>query len=1061
MKLPLGSPNVRYFFVRRPIFAAVISIVIAIAGLAGMRALPVEQYPQLVPPQVVIQATYPGASAETLAQTVAATIEEQVNGVQNMLYMNSTNSASGTMSITVTFQIGTDPDQATIDVNNRVQQALSRLPTEVQRLGVRVNKRSSQILAVLTMSSTDPRYDATYVSNYALLYVIDQIKRVPGIGDAQLFGQRDYSMRIWLRPDALAQYDLTPSDVNAAIQEQNAQFAAGQFGAEPNKNDLAFTYSVTTVGRLPDARAFEDIILKSDGTNAATLRLKDVARVELGAQDYAFNATYNGRSAVPIGIYLQPGANSLDTLDAVRRTMDGLQASFPNGITYAVPFDTTKFITASIREVIKTFIEAMVLVFVVVYLFLQNLRATLIPIIAVPVSILGTFGMLLALGFSINLLTLFALVLAIGIVVDDAIVVLENVERVMSTEKLPAPDAATKAMREVAEPVVAIVLTLCAVFVPVAFLGGLAGTMYRQFAVTIAVSVTISGVVALTLTPALCALILKPTHRQPLAPFRWFNAGFAKLTDGYVGGVGFLLRHAVLGLALFAAICGGAAWFFLTVPGSLVPNEDQGSNFAVAILPPASSLSRTTEVMRQVSDNIRKNPAVEDVVAFAGFDLLASTQRTSAGTAFITLKDWAERTDPSQDGRALPGQLIGANGKVQDGMVLAFSPPPIQGLSTTGGFELYVQDRRGAGVQGLVDVTGKLVADASRRPELAGLRTTFSPNVPQYRIDVDREKAKALGVPIADIFSTLQATFGSLYVNDFTLLGRNYRVSLQSESSFREKPEDLKFTFVKSASGSMIPLDTLLRVERVVGPDLIERFNVFNAAKVTGNPAPGYSSGQALEAMREVAAGLPEGYGIEWTGSAYQEIATGGTGVTAIGFGIVMVFLILAAQFERWSLPLAVILAVPFAMFGALLAIWLRGLQNDVYFQIGLVTLVGLAAKNAILIVEFIVIKREEGLSTLDAALEGARLRFRPIVMTSLAFVFGVIPLAISTGAGSASRHSIGTGVIGGMIFATFVAIFFIPMFFRLLTRERATAAPREETPPPGGEAPSGAPAPA
>ncbi|KAB0680411.1 efflux RND transporter permease subunit [Aureimonas leprariae] len=1042
--MPVASADVRYFFVRRPIFAAVISIVIAIAGLAGMRALPIEQYPQLVPPQVVISANYPGASAETLAQTVAATIEEQVNGVQNMLYMNSTNSASGTMSITVTFQIGTDPDQATIDVNNRVQQALSRLPTEVQRLGVQVNKRSSSILAVLTMSSTDPRYDATYVSNYALLYVIDQIKRVPGIGDAQLFGQRDYSMRVWLRPDALAQYDLTPADVQAAIQEQNAQFAAGQFGAEPNKNDLAFTYSVTTVGRLPDAKAFENIILKSDGTNAATLRLKDVARVELGAQDYAFNATYNGLSAVPIGIYLQPGANALDTLEAVRAAMDGLQASFPNGITYAVPFDTTKFITASIEEVIKTFIEAMVLVFIVVYLFLQNLRATLIPIIAVPVSILGTFGVLLALGFSINLLTLFALVLAIGIVVDDAIVVLENVERIMSEEKVPAPEAATRAMREVAEPVIAIVLTLCAVFVPVAFLGGLAGTMYRQFAVTIAVSVTISGIVALTLTPALCAIILKQSHKPPLAPFRWFNAGFERLTNGYVGGVGFLLRHAVLGLVVFAAICGGAAYFFTTIPGSLVPDEDQGSNFAVAILPPASSLSRTTQVMQTVAENIRKNPAVQHVVAFAGFDLLASTQRTSSGTAFVTLKDWKERTDPKEDGRALPGQLIGANAAVQDGMVLAFSPPPIQGLSTTGGFELYVQDRRGSGVQGLVSVTNKLVADASKRPELAGVRTTFSPNVPQYRIDVDREKAKALGVPISDIFSTMQATFGSLYVNDFTLLGRNYRVSLQSEAPFREKPEDLKFVFVKSASGSMIPLDSLLKVQRVVGPDLIERFNVFTAAKVTGNPAPGYSSGQALEAMREVAGSLPEGYGIEWTGSAYQEIASGGTGLIAIGFGIVMVFLILAAQFERWSLPLAVILAVPFAMFGALLAIWLRGLQNDVYFQIGLVTLVGLAAKNAILIVEFIVIKREEGLSIVDAALEGARLRFRPIVMTSLAFIFGVVPLAISTGAGSASRHSIGTGVIGGMILATFVAIFFIPLFFRLLTRERKGASPQE-----------------
>ncbi|MBC8129568.1 MAG: multidrug efflux RND transporter permease subunit [Rhizobiaceae bacterium] len=1023
----------RYFFVQRPIFAAVISIVILIAGAAGLTSLPIEQYPQLVPPEVVVAASYPGASAETLAQTVAAPIEQEINGVEDMLYMRSTNSSSGSTSITVTFQSGTDPDQATINVNNRVQAATSQLPNEVQRLGVTVSKRSSSILAVITMTSGDERYDATYVSNYALLYVLDELKRLPGIGDVQLFGQRDYSMRIWLRPDQLAQYDLTPADVSAAIQEQNSQFAAGQFGAEPTGQDLSFTYSVTTAGRLPDAAAFEEIILRSDA-NGASLRLKDVARVELGAQDYGFNATYNGRSTVPIGIYLQPGANALNTLTAVREGMDRLSGQFPDGITYAIPYDTTKFITASIEEVIITFIEAMILVFVVVYLFLQSFRATVIPMVAVPVSIIGTFGMLLVLGFSINLLTLFALVLAIGIVVDDAIVVLENVERIMREEGLPAKEATSKAMTEVAEPVIAIVLVLCAVFIPVAFLGGLAGTMYRQFAVTIAVSVTISGIVALSLTPALCSIMLRETHKKPLAPFRWFNKGFDKLTDGYVAGVSFLLKNTIVGLLLFAGICGGAAYLFTALPGSLVPDEDQGSNLVVGILPPASSLSRSTDVMEQVSENVRQNPAVADVVAFAGFDLLAGTQRTSAGTAFVTLKDWGERTEPEQDGRNLPGAFMGANSGIKDGMVLAFNPPPIQGLSTTGGFELYVQDRAGGGVARLVEVTNALVGEAAKRPELAGVRTTFSPNVPQYKIDVDREKAKALGVPIADIFTTMQSTFGSLYVNDFTLLGRNYRVSLQSEAAFREKPEDLKFVFVRATSGSMIPLDTLLKVDRVVGPDLIERFNAFTSAKVSGNPAPGFSSGQALAAMQELAGNLPEGFEIAWTGSSYQEIQTGGTGAIAIGFGIVMVFLILAAQFERWSLPLAVILAVPFAMLGALSAIWLRGLDNDVYFQIGLVTLVGLAAKNAILIVEFVVLKRDEGLSIYDAAIEGARLRFRPIIMTSLAFIFGVVPLAISTGAGSASRHSIGTGVIGGMILATFVAIFFIPMFYKLLT---------------------------
>ncbi|MEF2073460.1 efflux RND transporter permease subunit [Consotaella aegiceratis] len=1039
------------FFVDRPVFASVISIIIVLAGFIAMRVLPVEQYPQLVPPQVVISANYPGASAMTVAQTVAAPIEQQVNGVEDMIYMNSVNSSSGTSQITVTFASGTDPDQATINVNNRVQQATASLPEEVQRLGVTVAKRSTSILAIVSMSSKDARYDQTYVSNYALLYVLDELKRVPGVGDAELFGARNYSMRVWLRPDALAQYGLTPSDVATAIRDQNAQFAAGQFGAEPSPNELAFTYSVTTEGRLPDAAAFENIILKSD-SNAAQLRLKDVARVELGAQDYSFNGLLNNDPTVPIGLYLQPGANALDTLAAVNDRMGELSRQFPDGIEYSIPFDTTKFVQASIDEVIHTFIEAMVLVFIVVFVFLQSFRATLIPMIAVPVSIVGTFGVLLALGFSINLLTLFGLVLAIGIVVDDAIVVLENVERIMSSEGLPPKDATIKAMSEVTGPVIAIVLVLCAVFIPVAFLGGLAGTMYRQFAVTIAVSVTISGIVALTLTPALCSIILKPTHGEPLAPFRWFNRGFDALTRAYGAGVSFIMRRVVVAFLLFAGIVGGAYYFFQTLPGSLVPDEDQGVLFVVSILPPASSLGRTTDVMEQATTNLLQHPAVDDVVAFAGFDLLAGVQRTSAGAGFVSLKDWEERSDPSMDARNLPGPFIGMNAGIKDAMVLAFNPPPIIGLSTTGGFDLYVQDRAGNGSDALIETTNALVAEASKRPELAGLRSSFSANVPQYQIDVDREKAMALGVPISSIFETMQSTFGSLYVNDFTLLGRNYRVSLQSEASFREKPEDLRFVYVKANSGSMIPLSTVLNVKRVVGPDLIERFNAFTSAKVSGGPAPGYSSGQALAAMQEVAANLPEGYGIAWTGSAYQEIATGGTGFTAVVFGIIMVFLILAAQYERWTLPLAVILAVPFAMFGALLAIWLRGLNNDVYFQIGLVTLVGLAAKNAILIVEFAVLKRDEGLTAFEAALEGAKLRFRPIIMTSLAFVLGVVPLAVSTGAGSASRHSIGTGVIGGMLLATFVATFFIPLFYRLLahgTRRRDHSGHPEPAPSP------------
>lgn len=1022
------------FFIDRPVFSAVISIVILLAGIMSMRVLPIAQYPLLTPPQIVVNATYPGASAETIAQTVAAPLEQEINGVPGMLYMQSSNSSSGQMSLTVTFSQDTSPSQATIDVNNRVQRATSSLPQDVTRLGVTVTERSTSILGVVALYSEDGRYDTTYIGNYALLNVVDDLKRIPGVGDASPFGELDYSMRIWLRPDKLARYGLTTSDVASAIQEQNAQFAAGRFGDEPNIGTVPFTYTATTQGRLITAEEFGNIILRSDA-NAATLRLKDVARVELGAASYAVDSKLNGRPVVPLGIYLQTGANALETIELVRQRLDELKEAFPEGMTYSIPYDTTKFIQVSVEEVIHTFIEAIILVVLVVFLFLQNIRATIIPVIAVPISIIGTFAGMYAFGFSINLLTLFGLVLAIGIVVDDAIVVLENVERIMTTEHLSPRDAAIKAMGEVTGPVIAIVLVLCAVFVPVSFMGGLAGGMYKQFAVTIAMSVTISGIVALTLTPALCALILKPGHREPALPFRIFNRFFDRVTNGYVSGVGLIAKRFVMGLVLFAVLLAGTGLMFGIVPGSLVPDEDQGVILGVAILPPAASLDRTTAAMDQAGANLQKHPAVESVIAISGFDLLSGAQKTSAATTFVTLKDWSERTTPELDARNLPNVFMGMNAGIKDAMLLFFNPPPIQGLSTTGGFELYVQDRTGSGVASLSGTTAQLVEAAAKRPELTGVRTTFSANVPQYDLKLDREMAKALGVPISSVFATMQSTFGSLYVNDFTLFGRNYRVNLQSEAAFRQTPRDLKQVFVRSNSGSMVPLDALVRTERIVGPDQLERFNAFSAAKVMGNPAPGYTSGQAIAAIQEVAREtLPASFQIAFTGSAFQELASSGAGSQAMLFGIIMVFLILAAQYEKWTLPLAVILAVPFAIFGALIAVWLRGLTNDVYFQIGMVTLIGLAAKNAILIVEFAVIKRNEGLSAFDAAIEAARLRFRPIVMTSLAFILGVVPLAISSGAGSASRHSIGTGVIGGMLVATFVATFFIPMFYRVIT---------------------------
>ncbi|MBU8544425.1 MULTISPECIES: efflux RND transporter permease subunit [Roseomonadaceae] len=1017
------------FFIERPVLAGVLSIVIVLAGLVAMRVLPIAQYPEIVPPQVVVSTTYSGADADTVSQTVAAPLERAINGVEGLIYMQSVNT-DDSMTLNVSFEIGTDPDQATINVSNRVQGVLATLPSEVQRVGVTVNKQSTAFLAVVTLTATDERFDEIFLSNYALRNVIDEIKRIPGVGNASLFGQKEYAMRVWLQPDTLAQFSLTASDVSAAIREQNQQFAAGKLNDAPSAGG-AYTYAMTAQGRLPDAEAFGNIILQAR-PDGSTLRLRDVARVELGAQQYDFQGNLNGRPSAPFGIYLQPGANALQTMDTVTARMDELAAAMPQGMEYSIPYNTTAFVKVSIRQVIVTFLEAVALVVVVVFLFLQNWRATVIPLIAIPVSIIGTFAGMYALGFSINMLTLFGMILAIGIVVDDAIVVVENVERLMTEEGLSPKAASIKAMEEVTGPVIAIVLVLCAVFIPVGFLGGLSGELYKQFAITISISVILSGVVALTLTPALCAVMLKPGHGQPLLPFRLFNRGFDLLTRGYTAGVRLFLRRGLLGLLSFAMVCVLTVMLFRAVPGGLVPEEDQGNLFVVWSMPPATALDVTEASGREVVDILRADPSVRSVMSFSGFNLLSNAASSSAGAAFVELRDWSERRAPEQDARLLAGALFGALSEVRNAVAMAFNPPAIEGLGTVGGFEMKVLDRGGAGREAMAAAVQALVTAAQGRPELAGVSTTMQSNVPRYRLDIDRDAAKAHGVTLTALFETVQSTFSSLYVNDFSLLGRNYRVNLQSEGAYRREPGDLSRVYVRAGSGEMVPASTMLTLTRVVGSDLAERFNGYPAATINGGAAPGYSSGQALTGMQELAAStLPQGFGIAWSGAAYQELAGGNAAALALGFGVVMVFLILAAQYGRWTLPVAVLLAVPFGLFGALLAVWLRGLNNDIYFQVGLITLVGLAAKNAILIVEFAVLQRRAGKSAFDAALEAARLRFRPIIMTSLAFILGCVPLAISTGAGSGSRVSIGTAVVGGMVAATFLAVFLIPLFYK------------------------------
>ncbi len=1031
-----------HFFIRRPIFAAVISIVIVLAGLAAIRNLPVAQYPQISPPQVTVTAVYPGATAEAVQATVAAPIEEQINGVEDMLYINSISTSSGLVTTTVTFEVGTDVDLAANNVANRVRLAEPRLPEEVRRNGVTVQKQTSNFIQIITLSSPGGRYDAVYLSNYASLNILEPLKRVPGVGNVVIFGARDYSMRIWLRPDRMAEYGLTTGDVARAIREQNAQFAVGKLGQQPAPSDLELTYTVTAEDRLATEQQFAGIVLRADETGRV-LRLDDVARIELGARDYDSETRQSGKETVFLAVFLQPGANALATAEGVKVQLADLEKRFPAGVEQQIPFDTTRFVEVSIEEVVKTLGEAMLLVLLVVYLFLQSWRATLIPMLAVPVSLIGTFAGMYALGFSINTLTLFGLVLAIGIVVDDAIVVLENTERIMATEGKSAREAAFASMTEVTGPVVAIVLVLCSVFVPVAFLGGLAGQLYRQFAITVAISVAISGLVALTLAPALCALLLKPGHGEKKGFFGLFNRWFERGTNRFVTSVRFLLRRPVLGAVFFAAFLVATWGLFRAVPTSLVPLEDQGFFIVATLLPDGATLQRTHQVAVRIEEMLLADPAVENVASINGFDFIGGGSNSSVSTMFVVLKRWGEREAPGLDLESTMGRFFGGVAGIREAISFAFNPPPIEGLGSTGGFEVYLQNRGEGGTPRLAQMTQQLLAKLNQDPRIGGAQTLFRANSPQVNVKLDREKARSLGVPVDEVFTTLQSAFGSLYVNDFNKSGRVFRVQMQADAAFRSRPEDLTRLFVRSEGGTMVQLASLIDLEYGAGAETLERYNLYPSVKILGAPARGGSSAEAIAAVEEIAAReLPAEFGIAWTGSAYEEKKTGGTSAQVLGFGLVFVFLILAAQYERWSLPVAVLLAVPFAFFGALLAVWLRGMPNDVYFQIGLVTLVGLAAKNAILIVEFASQQRDQGKSVVEAAATAARLRFRPILMTSFAFILGVLPLALASGAGASARRSMGTGVLGGMLAATVIAVLFIPLFFRWVSGRDGEPAP-------------------
>jgi multidrug efflux pump len=1037
--------NFSRFFVDRPRFAAVLSIIIFVAGLIALPRLPISEYPEVVPPTVVVRAAFPGANPSVIAETVASPLEQALNGVEGMLYQSSQSTADGVMTLTVTFALGTDLDKAQVQVQNRVAQVLPKLPAEVQRAGVVTNKASPDLTMVVHLISPDKRYDMLYLSNYAQLRIKDNLARIDGVGDVQMFGSGPYAMRVWLDPEKVASRGLTAGDVLAAIREQNVQIAAGQLGAPPAPGASDFQIAINAQGRLTDEEDFRNIIIRT-GTAGEITRLGDVARIELGSSSYALRSLLDNQPAVALPIFQRPGSNALNISENVRATMAELKKDFPEGVDYKIVYDPTVFVRGSIDAVTHTLVEAILLVVIVVVLFLQSWRASVIPLIAVPVSLIGTFAVMHMMGFGLNTLTLFGLVLAIGVVVDDAIVVVENVERNIE-DGLPPAEASRKAMSEVTGPIISTALVLCAVFIPTAFISGLTGQFYRQFALTIAISTIISAFNSLTLSPALAAVLLKPhgaekDRFQKLidTAFGWlfgpFNRFFAKSSNGYVGTVSKVLGKSSAAMAVYGVLVLLTVIAFIKTPAGFIPAQDKQYLVAAAQLPDAASLDRTEAVIRQVSDIALKTPGVESAVAFPGLSINGFTNSPNAGIVFVTLDPFDQRKGKALSAGALAEELNGKFAAIEDGMVAVFPPPPVMGLGTIGGFKIQIEDRAGLGAEELYGQTQNIIAKAGQDPSLTGLFSGFQINVPQITADIDREKARAQGVSLTDLFETMQVYLGSVYVNDFNRFGRTYEVDVQADQKHRLEPEDLLRLQTRNGEGQMAPLGSFVTLRQTTGPDRVTHYNGYLSAEINGAPAPGFSSGQAEAAMQALAQSeLPNGMGYEWTELTYQQILAGNTAVLVFPLCVLLAFLVLAAQYESWSLPLVVILIVPMTLLSALAGVFFAGGDNNVFTQIGLIVLVGLACKNAILIVEFARDREAHGVPTLEAVLEACRLRLRPILMTSLAFIMGVAPLVFAHGAGAEMRQAMGVAVFAGMLGVTFFGLLLTPVFYILVRR--------------------------